>query len=273
VSVSDGSPNSSQCHPVDGRHRPMPYTVGTLGAQSAPLTAIAESPLLAALPLAEQARLRPELEVISLALGDVVYESGEHLEYVYFPTSCVASLVYTTASGVTAEMGLVGNEGVVGIAIFMGGKTVPNRAVVLIAGGALRMKASVAHREFERGGPFQHVLLHYTQAFFTQISQTAVCSRLHFVEQRLCRWILLCHDRLQSDELQMTQESISHMLSARRQSVTVAAGHLQDAGLIQYARGHIKILDRAGLERAVCECYHVVKTECDRLMGFRGACI
>ena len=227
--------------------------------------------MLAALPVAEQVRLRPELATISLALGDVVYESGGHLEYVYFPASCIVSLVYTTASGVTAEMGLVGNEGVVGIAVFMGGETVPNRAVVLTAGRALRMKATVARKEFGRAGPFQQALLHYTQAFFTQISQTAVCNLIHSVEQRLCRWILLCNDRMQSDELHMTQEAISNMLCARRQSVTVAAGHLQDAGLIRYARGHIRIFDRAGLEKAVCECYHVVKTEYDRLMGFRGA--
>ena len=270
MSDSAGSSNQSQCQRVVGHHRPETDTLGSLGSRSARVAAITQSTLLAALPLAEQARLRPELESISLASEDVVYEAGEDLQYVYFPTSCIASLVYTTASGLTAEMGLIGNEGAVGIATFMGGETVPNRAVVLIPGGALRMKATAARKEFRRAGPLQQVLLHYMQAFFTQISQTAVCSRLHLVEQRLCRWILLCHDRLQSDELQMTQESISNMLSARRQSVTVAAGHLQAAGLIRYARGHITILDRGGLERTACECYQVVKTEYDRLAGVEG---
>lgn len=270
VSDSAGSSHQSQCQRVVGHHRPETDALGTLGARSARAAAITQSTLLAALPLAEQARLRPELESISLASDDVVYEAGEDLQYVYFPTSCIASLVYTTASGVTAGMGLIGNEGAVGIATFMGGETVPNRAVVLIPGGALRMKATTARKEFRRGGPLQQVLLRYMQAFCTQTFQTAVCSRLHLVEQRLCRWILLCRDRLRSDELQMTQESISNMLSARRQSVTVAAGHLQAAGLIRCARGHITILDRGGLERTACECYQAVKTEYDRLTGVEG---
>ena len=226
-----------------------------------------ENQVLAALPPEEQARLRPSFEYVTLALGDIVYEPAGHLDYLYFPTSCVVSLVYTMSSGATAEMGLVGNEGALGIALFMGGDTVPNRAEVLIAGGALKMKVKLMRDEFERRGAMQNLLLRYTQALITQISQTAVCNRLHSVEQRLCRWILLCHDRAQSDELLMTQESISNMLGGRRQSVTIAAGRLQDAGLIHYSRGHVKILDRARLEKAVCECYQVVKSELDRLMA------
>lgn len=221
--------------------------------------------LLSALPIAEQARLRPALQAVSFAPGDIVYEPGRALEYVYFPTCCLVSLIYTTASGATAEMGVIGNDGVVGIALLTGGETVPNRAVVPIAGGALRMRADVARAEFERSGPLRRLVLRYMQAFFNQVSQTAVCSRLHSVEQRLCRWILLCRERLHSDELQMTQETISSMLGIRRQSVTSAAGHLQAAGLIRYARGNITICDRHGLEKAACECYRVVKTEVDRL--------
>lgn len=223
--------------------------------------------LLASLSREEQAHLLPGLEPIVLALGDTVYESGRSLDYLYFPTSCIVSLVYTMENGVTAEMGLVGNEGAVGIALFMGGDTMPNRAVVQMAGNAVRMKAGLLHEEFKRSGTFQFKLLRYTQALITQIAQTAVCNRLHSVEQRLCRWLLLCHDRAGANELQMTQEFISQMLGGRRQSVTVSAGRLQDAGLIDYSRGHIKVLDRKGLEAAACECYQVVKTEFDRLLG------
>ena len=231
----------------------------------------AENRLLAALPPEDFARLRPSLVKVSFVAGDIVYDAGEHLDYVYFPTSCIISLVYTTESGITAEMGLVGNEGAVGIAVFMGGDTTSNRAVVQIGGSALKIKAEVLREEFERNLPFHRLLLLYTQALITQVSQTAVCNRLHSVEQRLCRRILLCRDRMQSDEMLMTQEFIANMLGCRRQSVTVAAGHLQDAGLIHYARGHIKILNRAGLERKVCECYLVVKTELDHLMDGRRA--
>ena len=229
----------------------------------------AENFLLAALPPEEHARLQPSLEKVSFALGDIVYDTGGHLDYVYFPTSCVVSLVYITENGTTAEMGIVGNEGVVGIAFLLGSNTSPNRAVVQIAGNALKIKAEVLRTEFERNLQFQRLLLLYTQALITQVSQTAICNRLHTVEQRLCRRILLCRDRLRSDEMLMTQEFIANMLGCRRQSVTEAAGHLQDAGLIHYARGHINILDRAGLERKVCECYQVVKTELDRLMNER----
>jgi len=225
--------------------------------------------ILLGLPLEERERVLRTLQPVTFALGDVVYESGGQLENIYFPTNSVVSLLYTMEDGSTAEMGLAGNDGVVGVALFLGGDTTPNRAVVQIAGGAFKMKARILREEFARGGHLQHVLLRYTQALITQISQTAVCNRLHSVEKRLCRWLLLCHDRVASDELQMTQEFISNMLGGRRESVTVAAGHLQDAGLIHYSRGHIRILDRKGLEAASCECYAIVKEEFERL--FVGA--
>src|SRR6267378_8407706 len=211
--------------------------------------------LLAALPPEPYERLAPHLEPVSFALGDVIYESSAHMDYVYFPTSSHISLLYTMLDGSTAEMGLVGNEGVVGISLFMGGETTPNRAMVQGGGGAFRMKAKAMLDEFKRGAEFQHLLLRYTQALITQISQTAVCNRLHSVEQRLCRWLLMTHDRTHSDELQMTQEFISHMLGVRREGVTHAAQNLQEKGLISYVRGHIMILDRAGLEAHACECY------------------
>ncbi len=197
----------------------------------------------------------------------MVYDPNRRMTHIYFPTSSVISLIYTMEEGATAEMGLVGNEGVVGIALFMGGETTPNQAVVQVAGGALRMKAQAMLEEFRRGGPFQLALLRYTQALITQISQTAVCNRLHPVEQRLCRWLLMIRDRLPSDEVLMTQEFIAHVLGVRREGVTAAAHHLQKAGLIRYCHGHITILDRKGLEAAACECYRVVKDEFDRLLG------
>jgi CRP-like cAMP-binding protein len=203
----------------------------------------------------------------SLSLGEVVYESGGRLNYIYFPTTSVISLLYTIEDGTTAEMGLAGNDGIVGVALFLGGETTPNRAVVQIAGGAVRMDAKLLQAEFARGGPLQRLLLRYTQALITQISQTAVCNRLHSVEKRLCRWLLLSRDRIKSDELVMTQEFIANMLGGRRESVTVAAGHLQDAGVIQYVRGRVRILDRQGLEARACECYRIVKAELDRLHG------
>ena len=231
----------------------------------------ADSQLLGALPLEDLTRLVPGLEQIALSLGDVLYEPGGPLDYIYFLTSCIVSLVYTMETGATAEMGMVGNEGVVGIALFMGGRTMLHRAIVQVAGNAIRMRAKTLLEEFRRGGPLQESLLRYTQALISQICQTAVCNRLHSVEQRLCRWILLCHDRLKSNELLMTQEFISNMLGGRRQSVTVAAGRLQDAGLIHYCRGHIEILDRSGLEAAACECYRAVRTEYDRLLAPPGS--
>ena len=226
-----------------------------------------ENRLLAALPSDEFERLLPSLHEVSFSLGEVIYEFGGHLNYVYFPTTSIVSLLYTMENGATAEMGLTGNDGVVGIALFMGGGTMPNRAIVQSAGGALRMQAKVLQDEFAQGGKFQQLLLRYTQALITQISQTAVCNRLHSVEQQLCRWLLLSHDRVQADELIMTQELIADMLGVRREGVTVAAGRLQDERAISYVRGRIKILDRQKLEQTVCECYRVVKDEFDRLLG------
>jgi len=232
-----------------------------------PPTEPLENRLLAALPRDEYERLLPNLQQVSFSLGEVVYEFAGRLDYVFFPTTSIISLLYTMENGASAEMGLTGNDGVVGIALFMGGGTMPNRAVVQSAGAAIRMKAKVLQDEFALGGKFQHLLLRYTQALITQISQTAVCNRLHSVEQQLCRWLLLSHDRVRVDELIMTQELIADMLGVRREGVTVAAGHLQDAGAISYVRGHIKILDRERLEETVCECYRVVRNEFDRLLA------
>ena len=223
--------------------------------------------LLDALPPDAYDRLRPHLEPISLALGEVVYESGGQMQHVYFPTTSHISLLYTMIDGSTAEMGLVGQEGIVGIALFMGGETTPNRAMVQGGGAAFRMKSAAMLDEFKRGGEFQHLLLRYTQALITQISQTAVCNRLHSVEQRLCRWLLMTHDLTQSDELEMTHEFISNMLGVRREGVTVAAQRLQEKGMISYVRGHIQILDRPRLLDCVCECYQVVRDEHARLLG------
>jgi CRP-like cAMP-binding protein len=221
--------------------------------------------LLDALPDAPYERLLVDLKPVTFVLGEVIYESGGQIDYVYFPTSFHVSLLYTMLNGVTAEMGLVGNEGVVGIALFMGGDTTPNRAVVQGAGKALKLRANALQQEFIRGGDFQHVLLRYTQALITQISQTAVCNRLHSVEQRLCRWLLMTHDRTHSDELQMTQEFISNMLGVRREGVTHAARNLQEKRMISYVRGCIRIVDRPELEAHACECYAVVKAEYGRL--------
>jgi len=228
---------------------------------------LSENRLLTTLPPKELKRLLPDLEPVTLSLGEVVYESQGHMEHVYFPVTCHVSLLYTMVDGATAEVGLVGNEGLVGIALFMGGDTTPNRAIVQGAGGARRMKARAMQDEFKRGGEFQQLLLRYTQVLITQISQTAVCNRLHSVEQRFCRWLLMTRDRTQSDKLQMTQEFISNMLGIRREGVSVVAGQLKEAGAIIYVRGHIKILDRQKLEARVCECYAVVKAEHDRLLG------
>jgi CRP-like cAMP-binding protein len=219
------------------------------------------------LPREEMERLQSHLENVSLALGEVIYESGGQQGYIYFPTNAIISLLYMMENGSSAEMGVAGNEGLVGIALFMGGDTVPNRAVVQSAGEAIRMKAQVLQAEFARGGMFQRLLLRYTQALMTQMSQTAVCNRLHTVEQQLCRWLLLSRDRLNTDELVMTQELIANMLGVRREGVTHAAQRLQENGLISYVRGRLMILDRPGLEVVVCECYGVVKDEYDRLLG------
>src|SRR6187200_2089554 len=221
---------------------------------SVPATA-SENRLLAALPNDEYQRLLPQLANLSFALGEVVYEFGGQLDYVYFPTTAIVSLLYTMENGSSAEMGLTGNDGVVGIAVFMGGGTMPNRAVVQSAGDALKMKARVLQDEFAKGGKFQYLLLRYTQALFTQISQTAVCNRLHSVEQQLCRWLLINHDLLQTNKLIMTHDLIANMLGVRREGVSIAAGHLQQQGLIKYVRGTITMLDRDALERSACECY------------------
>jgi CRP-like cAMP-binding protein len=222
--------------------------------------------LLRSLSADELARLCPRAQQTTLTLGQVIYESGGSLDYVYFPTTCVVSCLYTMHDGSTAEMSLAGSDGVIGIALFLGGSTTPHRAVVQVGGDAIKIPARTIQAEFALGGLLQHILLRYTQALITQISQTAVCNRLHSVEQRLCRWLLLCHDRVNSPEILMTQEYIANMLGGRRESVTVAAGHLQDLGLIRYSRGHITILDREGLEMMVCECYRVVEDELDRLV-------
>ena len=223
--------------------------------------------LLAMLAADDYQRVLPGLELVNLSLGEVIRESGGAQEYVYFPITCIVSFLYTMEDGSTVEVGLTGNDGLVGVALFLGGNTSPYRAIVQIAGTAFRMRSKVLHEEFARSGGFQRVLLRYTQALITQISQTAACNRLHSVEKRLCRWLLLCHDRVSSDEILMTQEFIANMLGGRRESVTVAAGHLQDAGFVQYSRGHIRILDREAIEACACECYRVTKSEVDRLMG------
>jgi CRP-like cAMP-binding protein len=204
--------------------------------------------LLASLPREEMERLLPHLSHVSFALGEVIYESGGRQSYIYFPINAIISLLYLMENGSSAEMGIAGNYGLVGIALFMGGDTVPNRAVVQSAGAALRMKTKVLQDEFARGGMFQRLLLRYTQALMTQMSQTAVCNRLHTIEQQLCRWLLLSHDRLDSDELVMTQELIANMLGVRREGVTHAAGRLQEQGLISYVRGRVTILDDSGLK-------------------------
>lgn len=225
--------------------------------------------ILETLPADVRARLEPHLDPVSLGLGEVIYEAHEPLSHVYFPTTAIVSLLYSMENGRTAEMGVVGCDGVVGIAVFMGGDTTPNRAIVTSSGHALRLELKEFRQEFRRVGELHRLLLLYTQALLTQMSQTAVCNQLHSVEQQLCRWLLLSHDRLESDELEMTQELISDMLGVRREGVSVAAHRLQDAGLIRYKRGHITIVDRIGLESRVCECYRVVRAECDRLLCYQ----
>jgi CRP-like cAMP-binding protein len=223
--------------------------------------------LLAALPGPDFARLAPHLELTPMPLGEVLYESGGRLQHVYFPVNSIVSLLYVLENGASAEIAVVGNEGILGISLFMGGETTPSRAVVQSAGFGYRLEAQLLKREFNRAGPMLQLLLRYTQALITQMAQTAVCNRHHTIEQQLCRWLLLSLDRLASEELTMTQELIANMLGVRREGVTEAAGDLQRAGLIRYGRGRIEVLDRRGLEKAVCECYRVVKTEVDRLLA------
>lgn len=227
--------------------------------------------LLAALPVEAQTRWRHHLEPIELHLGQVLYESGSRQSHVYFPTTAIVSLLYLTESGQSAEIAVVGYEGVVGTALFMGGETTLNRAVVQSAGLGFRMTAQAIKAEFDQSAPVVHLLLRYTQALITQMAQTAVCNRHHSIDQQLCRWLLLSLDRLQSNELTMTQELIANMLGVRREGVTEAALKLQHAGLISYTRGHVAVLDRPGLERRTCECYAVVKAEYDRLLPERKA--
>ena len=222
--------------------------------------------LLAALPPTEWQRLRTRLEPVEMPLGQVLYESGRGMSHVYFPSTSIVSLLYVMENGASAEIAVVGREGIVGISLFMGGGTTPSRAVVQSAGQGWRMSASAIQDEFNRSGPTMHLLLRYTQALITQMAQTAVCNRHHAVDQQLCRWLLLSLDRLDGDHLVMTQELIANMLGVRREGVTECARKLQAAGLIRYARGKIVVLDRPGLERRTCECYDVVRREYERLL-------
>src|ERR1700734_774078 len=226
-----------------------------MGASAQP----SQNHLLSALPPAEAKRWMPLLESVDLPLGHVLYESGGALAHVYFPTTAIVSLLYVMSNGASAEIAVVGNEGIIGVSLFMGGESTPSRAVVQSAGHGLRLKAQLMKDEFNKAGPVLHLLLRYTQALLTQMSQTAVCNRHHSVDQQLCRWLLLSLDRLQSNQLVMTQELIANMLGVRREGVTEAAGNLHKAGLIDYRRGRISVLDRPRLERRTCECYAVVK--------------
>jgi CRP-like cAMP-binding protein len=222
--------------------------------------------LLAALSAAEAERVFPHLQSVAMPLGKVLYESGDTLRHVYFPTDCIVSLLYVMEDGASAEISVVGNEGLVGIALFMGGETTPSRAIVQSAGHAYRLVGQRLKDEFFRSGAMQSLLLRYTQALITQMAQTAVCNRHHSVDQQLCRWLLLSLDRLASNRLTMTQELIANMLGVRREGVTEAAGKLQKTGVIRYSRGEITVLDRPRLEAMCCECYAVVKKESDRLL-------
>ena len=222
--------------------------------------------LLQVLPEDVQRRVFPQLEFVTLPLGQVLYESGSALQHVYFPANSIVSLLYVMIDGASAEIAVVGNEGVVGVALFMGGETTPNRAVVQSGGAAYRLKSQILKEEFGQSGALQHLFLRYTQSLLTQMAQTAVCNRHHTVEQQLCRWLLMSLDRLPSNKLSMTQELISNMLGVRREGVTGSAGRLQSLGVIQYSRGIITVLDRPKLENLCCECYRVVKLETDRLL-------
>jgi len=229
-----------------------------------------QNKLLAALPDADYQRIASQLELVSLPLGESIYESGDKIDYIHFPISCILSLLYVMKNGASAEIAVAGSEGLVGIALFMGGGSTPSRAVVQSAGHSYRMKGTTLKQEFDTSHALQLCLLRYTQALITQMSQTAVCNRHHSVDQQLCRWLLLSLDRLSSNKLEMTQELIANMLGVRREGVTEAAGKLQAQGIIHYSRGHITVLNRSALESQVCECYQVVKTEYDRLLN-KGA--
>ncbi len=241
--------------------------MGAMSARRSPK----QNRLLAALPATDLLRLLPHLERVLLPLGAVIYESGGEQAHVYFPASGIVSLLYVMKDGAAAEIAVVGNEGAVGIALFMGGQTTPSRAVVQSAGSAWRVEPAAIKAEFARGGALQRLLLRYTQALITQMTQTAVCNRHHLLEQQLCRWLLLSLDRLPSNQLVMTQQLIANMLGVRREGVTEAAGRLRADGLIDYSRGRINVLDRARLEKRACECYAVVRLESDRLLEPRAA--
>jgi CRP-like cAMP-binding protein len=222
--------------------------------------------LLASLPAADFKRVQSRLELVPMPLDSVIYDNGGISNYAYFPADCIVSLLHNMQNGDSAEIAMVGNDGVVGIALFMGGATMPNRAIVQGAGHAWRISAETLKAEFKRAGPMQYLLLRYTQALITQMAQTAACYRHHTIDQQLCRWLLLSLDRVDGNELRMTQELIANMLGVRREGVTAAAGRLQASGTIQYSRGHITVLNRANLKRSACECYDVVKAEYDRLL-------
>ena len=226
-----------------------------------------ENHILEALPAEERKRLFPHLTLVEMSLGMVLYESGDALRHIYFPTDSIVSLLYVLRDGASAEIAVVGNEGAIGVALFMGGETTPSRAIVQSAGFAYRLTGRRLKLEFERHGQMLHVLLRYTQSLITQMAQTAVCNRHHSLDQQLCRWLLLSLDRLRSNQLDMTQELIANMLGVRREGVTGAARKLQKLGVIRYRRGHIKVLDRPKLETLSCECYAVVKKETDRLLS------
>jgi CRP-like cAMP-binding protein len=228
--------------------------------------ALQQNSLLAALPAAVRARLAPDLKLVNMPLGRVLYESGHKLRHVYFPTDSIVSLLYVMESGASAEISVVGNEGIVGVALFMGGESTPSRAIVQSAGYAFQLPEQALLSEFNRHEEFQELLLRYTQALITQMAQTAVCNRHHHIDQQLCRWLLLSLDRLHDNRLVMTQELIANMLGVRRESVTEAAGKLQTQGIIEYHRGRITVLDRLGLERLCCECYDAAKKEINRLL-------
>jgi CRP-like cAMP-binding protein len=225
-----------------------------------------ENHLLSVLPETEWRRMAPHLVRVNMPLGKVVYESGDRLGHLYFPTTSVVSLLYVMEDGASAEIAIVGNEGLIGISLFMGGETTPSRAVVQNAGEAYRLRSHILKEEFRRAGPVQRLLLRYTQALITQMAQTAVCNRHHSIDQQLCRWLLLSIDRLPSNELKMTEGLIANMLGVGRSDVTEVALRLQDAGLIRYSHGHVEVVNRPGLEKRVCECYSVVKREFDRLL-------
>jgi CRP-like cAMP-binding protein len=245
----------------------MRSAVKALHFQSMSQISIERNHILNALPQAERERLYPHLQLVPMPLGRVVYESGARLRHIYFPIDCIVSLLYVLKDGASAEIAVVGREGAVGVSLFMGGETTPSRAVVQSAGSAYRLTGARLKQEFERHGLMLSVLLRYTQSLITQMAQTAVCNRHHALDQQLCRWLLLSLDRLESNELKMTQELIANMLGVRREGVTEAAGRLQKQGVIRYSRGKITVLDRPRLEKLSCECYGVVKKESDRLLG------